>query len=97
MFLSIGFRNASRFLWSPTVHVGYSVLGTGPRQGESLSSGRGLPDLWMAPGKSFEVPLILEMPAEPGEYRVMIDLVHEGVDWFHDRGGKPLEYTVTVR
>lgn len=40
----------------------------------------------VAPLEEFELALRLELPPEPGEYLLELDLVHEGVTWLSQRG-----------
>jgi hypothetical protein len=51
------------------------------------------------PGGRVALDLPLRWPAEPGRYRVVVDLVLEGICWFGERVGAPLGsavVTVTV-
>lgn len=43
-----------------------------------------------------DVTLEMTAPAEPGTYWVEIDVVHEGVSWFTDKGSRPLRRQVQV-
>jgi SAM-dependent methyltransferase len=45
-------------------------------------------------GEEVELELPVEVPAEPGAYRLALDLVQEGVDWFVTRGSTPAETAV---
>jgi len=50
----------------------------------------------LAPGAEAELPLTVTAPAEPGDYVLEIDLVHEGVTWFHEKGSETLQLKVRV-
>ena len=43
----------------------------------------------LQPGGSTAVNLQISAPAQPGDYRLEIDLVWEGVMWFKDAGNPP--------
>ncbi len=52
----------------------------------------------VAPGGRLDMELPIHWPAAPGRYRVVVDLVLEGVAWFAERVGAPVvagEVTVT--
>jgi len=51
----------------------------------------------LPPGGEVELMLTVTAPRAPGEYTLMIDMVHEGVAWFKERGGRPLELRVRVQ
>ncbi len=51
----------------------------------------------LPPGGEVELTLTVTAPGAPGEYTLMIDMVHEGVAWFKERGGRPLELRVRVQ
>lgn len=51
----------------------------------------------LPPGGEVEMALIINAPKAPGEYTLEIDMVHEGVTWFKERGAKPLELRVRVQ
>jgi len=40
----------------------------------------------LAPGTSTNVSLSMRAPRRPGEYRIALDMIQEGVCWFGDRG-----------
>lgn len=48
------------------------------------------------PGETVELTAKVALPAAAGTYRLAVDLVHEGITWFADRGSAPLEATVRV-
>jgi hypothetical protein len=48
------------------------------------------------PGGRERLSIPVHLPAQPGEYRLALDVVHEFVFWFHDRGSQPLTCNVRV-
>jgi hypothetical protein len=40
----------------------------------------------VGPGGEVTIPLQIARPAEPGGYMAEVDLVHEGMRWFSERG-----------
>jgi hypothetical protein len=50
----------------------------------------------LQPGQQVELQLNIRAPGEPGDYTLEIDMVHEGVTWFYERGAKPLRLSVRV-
>ena len=48
------------------------------------------------PGNEVEIPLTVKAPGQRGDYLLEIDMVHEGVTWFYERGATPLRLTVRV-
>ncbi len=50
----------------------------------------------VAPGDSVEVQVDLPAPAAPGRYRVVLDLVDEGIAWFGSWGSPVLELDLRV-
>lgn len=51
----------------------------------------------LLPGKEVELPLAITAPQNPGDYIVEVDMVHEGVTWFYERGAQPLRLRVRVQ
>lgn len=51
----------------------------------------------LPPGGETDMTLSITAPKEPGDYTLEIDMVHEGVTWFKQRGARPLSINVTVR
>jgi SAM-dependent methyltransferase len=49
------------------------------------------------PGLMWPVMMQIHAPAEPGSYVGEIDLVHEGVSWYGDKGSPTLRFTIDVR
>ena len=54
-----------------------------------------LPDIvW--PGESTSIPLEIHAPEGPGQYKIQITLVQEGVGWFDMNGVSPAEIDMIV-
>src|SRR4051812_15238925 len=51
----------------------------------------------VSPDRSVRVALTLPPIAEPGDYRIAIDLVIEGVAWFSDRGSMSIDLPYAVQ
>jgi hypothetical protein len=54
------------------------------------------PDAELPPGGSLALSAEIPPLAEPGAYRLHVDLVDEGVVWFADMGSQPLELAFVV-
>ena len=50
----------------------------------------------LAPGAEIEMQMVVTAPGTPGEYTLEIDMVHEEVTWFYERGATPLHLHVRV-
>ncbi|MBV8199630.1 MAG: DUF1698 domain-containing protein [Acidobacteria bacterium] len=50
----------------------------------------------VAPGERIELTLGIEVPAQPGEYVVELDLVLEGIGWFEEGGGATLRLPLAI-
>jgi hypothetical protein len=50
----------------------------------------------LPPGAETETMLTVTAPSRPGDYSLEIDMVHEGVTWFSQRGARPLRLSVRV-
>lgn len=50
----------------------------------------------LRPGESLTIPVDLPLPEQPGHYRLQVDLVHELIAWFENRGTARLLVPVTV-
>ena len=66
------------------------------RNGASTEDSRSTLSADLAPGAETDMKLTVKAPQTPGEYILEIDMVHEGVTWFKERGAKPLELKVRV-
>jgi hypothetical protein len=50
----------------------------------------------LAPGASASLRLDVTSPREPGEYTLEVDMIHEGVTFFREKGSTPLRTRVRV-
>jgi N-acetyl-anhydromuramyl-L-alanine amidase AmpD len=50
----------------------------------------------VAPGETVVFQTHLALPEEPGNYTLELDLVHEGIAWFKEKGATPLTRWLTV-
>jgi hypothetical protein len=50
----------------------------------------------LGPGGETQMTLTVNAPGTPGDYTLEIDMVHEGVTWFSERGARPLRIGVRV-
>ena len=98
--LDVEITNISRSAWLQKeigrLTVGNHWLDT---HGETVrrDDGRtGLPDI-VYPEETVHVPLTITLPHEEGEYACDIDLVHEGLWWFSEKGSERLPLAVAVR
>jgi hypothetical protein len=51
----------------------------------------------LRPGEEVELTLAVTAPSAPGDYVLEIDMVHEGVTFFREKGSKTLRMNVRVR
>lgn len=50
----------------------------------------------LRPGEELELTLLLDAPAEAGDYVLQLDMVHEAITWFYQQGSAPLLLKVRV-
>ncbi|HEX7313213.1 MAG TPA: hypothetical protein VF297_04805 [Pyrinomonadaceae bacterium] len=50
----------------------------------------------LQPGGAVELSLPVKAPKEPGDYVLEVDMIHEGVTFFHEKGSKTLRMNVKV-
>src|SRR5207237_1294616 len=48
------------------------------------------------PGGRGAAKVFIELPGDPGEYQIVVDVVEAGVCWFHERGSQPLVFPVSI-
>jgi SAM-dependent methyltransferase len=97
--LDVAITNRSAIEWSRRV---FGLLRVGNHwldptgQPVARDDGRtSLPAL-LAPGATCRLPLKITAPASAGEYQCEIDVAHEGILWFHDKGSSPASFIVRV-
>jgi hypothetical protein len=64
--------------------------------GKSSEDNRAVMKADLPPGGETDIKLTVNAPTTPGEYTLEIDMVHEGVTWFKERGATPLLLKVSV-
>jgi hypothetical protein len=79
---------------SNSLRLGVRLQGTGRPTTEL--NGMMLPPATTRPDGASRVLLPINLPAEPGNYKLTIDVVQEGVCWFLDRGSRPLKCSVRI-
>lgn len=102
--LKLKVRNAGNSLWRSRVPQGWMNVVTagnrwltadGAAVVNELDSRSALPhDL--KPGDQAELTLTVTAPKTDGQYLLEIDMVHEGVTWFYQRGSPTLRWSVKV-
>ena len=65
--------------------------------GVSSEDSRAVMNADLPPGAETNIRMTVKAPQTPGDYVLEIDLVHEGVTWFKERGASPLALPVSVR
>jgi len=97
--LSLRIQNDSDVTWSQQ-EVGAIRLGNHwlSPAGEMLiqDDGRAAIPSTLIPGDDSNVQLFVTAPEDPGEYILEVDVVHEGITWFRDRGSQPASVAVSV-
>jgi hypothetical protein len=99
--LRFNLRNASSFVWPvepgkdgrPVLRLGNHWLDS---SGQLLirDDARAPIDRPLNPGDGIALTLSVRTPAKPGNYVLEIDVVHEWVAWFADKGSKTLRMAV---
>ena len=64
--------------------------------GTKLDDNRAVLSGDLAPGAETQITLTVNAPRTPGDYTLEIDMVHEGVTWFSEKGAQPLRLNVRV-
>ncbi|MBG9389793.1 condensation domain-containing protein [Caenimonas aquaedulcis] len=97
--LKVRLTNASPVDWQPSSSSGLYLANTWSDAQGSVKvwlDGRAPIDPALAAGASREMQLDVTAPAQPGRWRLDIDIVDEGVGWFRDRGSKPCQIELSV-
>ena len=100
--ISVTVKNISQETWPATPDAEdrkHVVLGYRWRDksGKVLTVGA-LPRLPhdLGPGQSMSLNLTIQAPPEAGDYILRLTMLQQGVSWFDDREGKPLDFPITV-
>jgi hypothetical protein len=67
------------------------------RDGVTSEDNRAVMNADLPPGGETEIKLTINAPKVQGEYTLEIDMVHEGVTWFKERGARALQLKVHVQ
>ena len=102
--LSLRVRNEGQSIWPARGDTrGMFQVNAGDRWLDSESKrvvndldGRRVLESDLAPGASAELKLDVTAPKEPGEYTLEVDMIHEGVTFFREKGSTPLLTRVRV-
>jgi len=99
--LRVEVTNRSTFEWSQQqfgpIRVGNHWLDASGDRMILRDDGRtSLPDT-VRSGDSCSLPLTITAPSDEGDYQCEIDLAHEGVLWFRDKGSSVVRCAVRVR
>jgi hypothetical protein len=102
--LNLKVRNRGNTVWRSRVPEGWmNVVTAGDRwltaDGvgivNEMDSRAALPHD-VQPGAEVELTLTVTAPQAPGDYVLEIDMVHEGVTWFYQRGSHTLRWSVHI-
>ncbi len=94
---SVGLRNASTRIWGKTRDSGIRLVGRWHTPGGESVPGASYAAEFESPlgaGESRTLCLDMAAPDRAGPYRLVIDLVEEGVAYFSQRGGEPLHFDI---
>lgn len=78
------------------VNIGDRWLDAAGRVEINGADGRSVMKSDLAPGAEMELQMAVTAPRAPGEYTLEVDMVHEEVTWFYERGATPLHLRVRV-
>ena len=105
--INVKVKNASDVLWivygmrkedgsKYRVSVGNRWLDSKNQLLTNMDGRIGLPAN-LGPGQEVVVPLLITAPGQAGDYILELDAVHEGVNWFKDKGSPTLKVNVKVQ
>ena len=79
--------NGSSFAWQPgTVNVSYHLVNAATGGTVVWDGARTPLAAAVAPNTLVSLQVVVKAPPTPGTYTIRLDLVHEGVAWFSDKG-----------
>jgi lipopolysaccharide transport system permease protein len=86
---SFEIRNVSAEPWQSSVGFAISYRIFDPQTGTIIADGPRLaPERDVAPGETRRFDLQLELPTEPGRYRIFVSAMQENVCWLYERGAE---------
>ncbi|OLE97248.1 MAG: hypothetical protein AUG75_10580, partial [Cyanobacteria bacterium 13_1_20CM_4_61_6] len=98
--LEVEITNSSACEWSQrefgVIRVGNHWLDAAGDRMLQRDDGRARLPGTLQPGASCRLPLTIKTPSDEGVYQCEIDLAHEGVLWFHDRGSPVARFVLRV-
>lgn len=100
--VSVHVRNAGNGIWCERsvfpVRASYHLyrVDDGARHLVAFDNGRTALPSEIAPGDQLAIAMAIPKPAQSGRYVAEVDLVHEGVRWFSERGLRPLSLGFAV-
>jgi SAM-dependent methyltransferase len=98
--LDVEVTNCSAYEWSQhefgVIRIGNHWLdGAGDRMLQRDDGRTSLPAT-LHPGETCRLSLTIKAPPDEGDYQCEIDVAHEGVLWFHDRGSPVARFVLRV-
>lgn len=97
--LAVQIVNASSHAWHPSalgqVNLGNHWLTDGESVERQDDARAGLPKV-VGPGEHAEILIAVTTPERPGSYLCELDLVHETITWFKDRGSESCQIPIEV-
>jgi len=102
--LRVRVRNVGRAVWPAhgdtrgmyQVNAGDRWLDAAGARVVNDLDGRAAMPADLEPGGEVELPLDVTAPRAPGEYVLEIDMIHEGVTFFYEKGSRTLRMRVRV-
>ncbi|SKA76595.1 hypothetical protein SAMN05443428_101224 [Caloramator quimbayensis] len=98
--IKIKVRNTGTMTWIPqkekSINISYHIL---DRNGKTIlrdGERTGLPYA-IRTGEEALIDMKLKSPDTEGSYKIEIDMVHEGVTWFEQKGSKTLIINLEVK
>jgi SAM-dependent methyltransferase len=97
----VAITNASHAVWRHDIPAGRHICIANHWLREdgtvaAADDGRARLPRTLAPGESIEIALPVTAPAEPGRYVLEVDLVHELICWFAEKGSPTARFPVIV-
>jgi SAM-dependent methyltransferase len=98
--LQVKVTNISSFDWNQreygAISVGDHWLDAAGLRMLARDDGRTRLPATLRAGEASSLTLTISAPSNPGEYQLEVDVAHEGVLWFHDRGSEVARLAVCI-